>query len=75
MNTRSVELDGDLIAIAALRTTAGEDLAPVKWDGPTGGHHVSGVLSFPRPASLNRSLALILRGIADVPERVFEWTR
>lgn len=74
LNTHSVDLSYDLTAIATLRSDSGEEVKPTKWDGPTGGgHHRSGTLSFPQMKDRGRSLTLVLRGIADVPERTFEW--
>ena len=74
LNTHSVDLSYDLTAIAALRNDSGEEVKPTKWDGPAGGgHHVSGTLSFPQMKDRGKSLTLILRGIAGVPERSFVW--
>src|SRR5574341_638254 len=47
LNTHSVDLSMDLTALAILSTDAGVSVPPTGWDGPMGGHHVSGVLSFP----------------------------
>jgi len=74
MDTHSVDLNYDLTKIATLNSDAGEEVKPVKWDGPGGGgHHVSGVLSFPPSRERGPSVTLVLRGIADVPERTFVW--
>jgi len=74
LDTHSVDLTYDLVSIATLRSDAGDEVQPEKWDGPTGGgHHVSGTLSFPQMTDRRRSLMLILRGIAGVPERTFVW--
>ena len=74
LNTHSVDLSFDLTAIAALRGDLGEEVKPTKWDGPTsGGHHVSGTLTFPQMKDRGKSLTLVLRGIAGVPERTFVW--
>jgi len=75
MNTHSVDLSYDLAKIAVLRSDAGEEVQAMKWEGPTsGGHHVSGRLSFSPLKDRGKSLTLILRGIADVPERTFTWS-
>ncbi len=74
LDTHSVDLSYDLTAIATLSSNAGEEAKPAKWDGPGGGgHHMSGTLSFPQMKDRGKSLTLILRGIADVPERTFVW--
>ena len=74
LNTHSVELAYDMLSISALRSDTGQETQPVAWDGPPGGgHHVSGTLSFPQLNERSQSVTLILRGIADVPARTFEW--
>lgn len=83
MDTHSVNLDGyDLKALAVLRTDAGVELRPSGWDAPPGGHHRSGTLTFPAQTPDGKpvlapgvgGLTLILRDIAGVPERTFQWT-
>jgi len=74
LDTHSVDLVYDMMAIATLRNDAGEEVQPAKWNGPGGGgHHMSGTLSFPQMKDRGKSLTLILRGIAGVPERTFVW--
>ncbi|HEY4687886.1 MAG TPA: hypothetical protein VIK33_01135 [Anaerolineae bacterium] len=74
LDTHSVDLSYDLTAIATLSSDAGEEVKPAKWDGPGGGgHHKEGVLSFPALENRGQALTLVLRGIADVPERTFVW--
>jgi hypothetical protein len=74
LNTHSVELAYNMLSISALRSDTGQETQPVAWDGPTGGgHHVSGTLSFPSLKERSQSVTLILRGIAGVPARTFEW--
>ena len=82
MDTHSVDLDSyDLQGLAVLRTGEGKELRPSGWDAPKGGHHRQGNLTFPTTASdgsplvgpATRSLELVLRDIAGVPERVFRW--
>lgn len=72
-NTHAVDLNYDFAALAVLRSDAGEEVAALKWDGPIGGHHVFGVLAFPALKARGQTITLIMRGIADVPERAFEW--
>jgi hypothetical protein len=73
MNTHSVDLNYDLISMASLQNDAGEEVQPTKWDAPLDGHHVNGTLSFPTIENRGSALTLILRGIAGVPQRKFEW--
>jgi hypothetical protein len=82
MNTHSVGLDGyDLRKLAVLRVNGTREITPISWDAPLGGHHRSGTLVFPTTAAdgtpllgpAARSMDLVIRGVADVPERVFRW--
>lgn len=83
MDTHSGSLDGyDLAQLAVLRTSWGEELAPVGWDSPPGGHHRKGTLTFPdtgpdgKPVTGAGSgqITVIVKGVADVAERAFTWT-
>lgn len=78
MNTHSVDLSMDLAQLATLTTDTGKSVEATAWDAPSGGHHVSGTLSF--PAAVDgapllegvSTLTLTIRDV-DVPERVFVW--
>lgn len=79
MDTHSVELDGyDLARLAVLRTDRGNELTPLAWEAPKGGHHRTGTLSF-EGASARTELAgasyleLVIRDVGGVPERTFHW--
>ena len=74
MNTHSVDLSADLTVVSTLMDAQGKDYRPVSWegDGP-GGHHRSGVLEFPALEGTAKSVTLVIRDIAKVPERVFQW--
>ena len=82
MDTHAVDLDGyDLKQLAALRINGGREVQPVGWDAPKGGHHREGTLTFPAMAdgrplieSGVRTIELIIRDVAGVPERSFRWT-
>jgi len=78
MDTHSVDLDGyDFKQQAVLRDDQGKQYAPTSWDSGPGGHHRSGVLTFPVPASVNSGntayFEVIIRGVAGVAERVLRW--
>ena len=82
MDTHSVDLDGyDLRELAVLRNDRGKEVRPNSWNAPKGGHHREGTLSFPEKAPdgspvigpETREIELILRDVAGVPERKFEW--
>lgn len=74
LNTHSVDLSYDMVAISMLTDDTGRNYRPIHWDGPApGGHHRRGVLEFPTLEGNPKSVALMVRGIAGVPERMFEW--
>jgi hypothetical protein len=75
MNTHSGDLSQDLVAVCSLKDSSGREYRPTSWDGsPPGGHHRSGVLEFPELGDAARSITLVIREVADVPERVFNWS-
>ena len=75
MNTHSVELGDDLLAVSVLIDDRGNEYAPIAWEGdPPGGHHRSGILKFSPLSPLPASLELTMRGVGGVPERKFLWT-
>jgi hypothetical protein len=61
MNTHSVELDQDMTKSVVLVDDQNKEYAPVTWDGPAGGHHREGVLTFnaitPTPKSINLKIS------------------
>ena len=72
MNTHSVELNQDMTKIAVLVDDTGKEYKPIAWDGPVGGHHRKGVLSFGQITPAPKSVELKIFGIADVV-RTFTW--
>jgi len=74
MNTHFVNLSQDMVSVSTLRDDQGRNYQPVVWDGSgPGGHHRKGVLEFPVIDGGSKSVKLIIREVADVPERTFEW--
>ncbi|MDO8687197.1 MAG: hypothetical protein Q7K41_01275 [Dehalococcoidales bacterium] len=78
MDTHSGSLDQyDLRDLATLRDSRGNEYRPGSPDVPLGGHHRSGLLTFPisEPSNLGtvKSFELILRDIAGVAERNLRW--
>lgn len=83
MNTHSVDLDGyDLAQLAVLRTDTAQEVRPSGWDAAGGGHHRAGTLTFPSQDADGkpllgpnvRAITLIIRNVAGIPERSFQWT-
>lgn len=74
LNTHSVDLSYDMEKVCILQDNEGRVYKVSKWKGSSpGGHHRNGTLEFPALEGNPRSVKLILKGIADVPERAFEW--
>lgn len=81
LNTHSVDLSFNLAAQAMLRDDRGREVKALTWEGGTGGHHLSGRLTFPiEDASgtvllgpQTHHLELLLRDVAGVPQRTFRW--
>lgn len=76
LNTHMGSLDYDLASpsVSTLEDDLGNKYSPTSWSGSTGGHHLSGVLTFPELKGKTKMIRLTLKGLYDVPERVFEWT-
>jgi hypothetical protein len=74
LNTHSVNLNYDMKEICSLLDAEGKIYKAVEWKGsPLGGHHRRGILEFPKLEGTPQSVKLIIRGVAGVPERSFEW--
>ncbi len=79
LNTHSVDLSMDLAPLAKLEADNGLGVQAILWDAPSGGHHVSGVLSFPATTdgvTLLEGASHLTLTIHDVdaPERSFTWS-
>ena len=74
MNTHSVNLLQDMVAVSTLTDDHGRTYQPVKWQGSgPGGHHRRGVLEFPALEESVKSVKLVIKDVSDVPQRMFEW--
>lgn len=74
LNTHSGSLDEDLAKVSVLKDDSGKTYLPKSWDGaPPGGHHRQGVLAFAAVSPYPRSVTLIIKNIAGVPERSFSF--
>lgn len=78
LETHSVDLSMNLAELASLTADNGLTVISSSWDGPQGGHHVVGTLSFPAEANGEllltdaSSLTLTINNV-DAPERIFSW--
>lgn len=78
LETHSVDLSMNLAELATLTADNGLAVESSGWDGPQGGHHVAGTLSFPAEANgefllANASGLTLTINNVDAPERVFTW--
>ena len=74
MNTHSVNLGQDMVAVSVCKDDQGREYRPVSWQGsPSGGHHRSGILEFPVLEGNPDRVTFVITNIANVPERTFEW--
>ena len=74
MNTHSEALGEDMVAVSTLKDNEGREYPATAWQGSApGGHHRKGVLEFQDLGENSASITLIIKGIANVPERIFEW--
>lgn len=79
MDTHSVDLSMDLATLATLATDNGRVVTASVWGAEPGGHHVTGILSFPAAVDGTAvlegasQLVLTIRDVAT-PERKFTWS-
>ena len=78
LETHSVDLSMNLAELASLTADNGLTVLSSGWDGPQGGHHVAGTLSFPAEANgelllTGASRLTLTMNNVDAPERVFTW--
>ena len=78
LQTHSVDLSMDLGALSTLEVDTGVQVSASAWNGPKGGHHVKGTLSFPasqdgQPILTGaKTLTLIIQKV-DAEKRSFTW--
>ena len=75
INSHSKTLGEDMVAVSSVKDNAGRIYQATAWQGSEpGGHHRKGVLEFPKLENNTESITLIIRKVANVPERTFEWS-
>lgn len=76
LDTHSGNLDGYRFEeIVRLRDGRGGELAPAAVEGAKGsGHHREATVRFVWPEPKPKTLELLVKGVAGVPERVFRWS-
>lgn len=73
LNTHQGDLNFDLLNKTKLFDDKNNGYLPQKWQGGSGGHHLSGKLIFPPLTEKTNKIKLIIKDIYDVKERIFEW--
>ncbi len=74
MNAHSGDLSQDLVSVSTLKDDNGREYRPMDWQGaPPGGHHRTGVLEFPALNGNTKSVTLVIKDVASVPERIYKW--
>ena len=78
LETHMVDLSMDIASLSTLKTDTGITVKATAWNGPKGGHHVKGKLSFPTSQDGKsilqgaKTLTLTIRNV-DAAERTFSW--
>ncbi|MBR9680394.1 MAG: hypothetical protein GOU98_01055 [Candidatus Altiarchaeota archaeon] len=73
LNTHQGSLDYDMTKVSILEDAEGNTYQPISWEGSlSGGHHRSGILTFPKLENTDR-LELTIYGVYGVEERIFTW--
>lgn len=66
LNTHSVPLDKDLKDTSILFDDQNNQYEPISWSGGTGGHHLEGILTFPKLSKKAKSARLVIKDISDI---------
>ena len=72
MDTHAVVLDQDMTKVTTLIDQQGKEYKAQSWDGPTGGHHREGILTFSKVTPTPKSIELKISDIGGVV-RTFNW--
>jgi len=75
MNTHSVDITGYKMADISVLEAGSKTAKASEWAKPMdgGGHHANGFLVFKKTAEA-KQLKLVIKGIAGIAEREFEWS-
>lgn len=73
-DTHQGSLDFDVIQVSGLEDSNGNKYRAVSWDASSSsGHHMEGILTFPKLSGNPSSMKLIIKNVYDVQERTFSW--
>jgi hypothetical protein len=74
LDTHSVDLDGyDLKSLTILRDGAANIYHPKDVESKGSGHHRQATVTFAKPKDSVKRIELVIKGVAGVHERVFQW--
>jgi hypothetical protein len=74
LDTHSVNLDiYDLKSITILRDDTGKSYLPTGVENKGGGHHREVTVIFPKLSSEPKSLEIVIKDVAGMKERTFNW--
>ena len=73
-DTHQGSLDFDVAKVSMLEDSNGIAYNAVSWEGPSpGGHHMEGILTFPKVSGNPSDIKLVIKNIYGVQERIFSW--
>ena len=74
LDTHSVNLDGyDLKTITVLRDDTGKSYFPAEVENKGSGHHREVTVIFPKVSSEAKRLEVVIKDVAGMKERTFNW--
>jgi len=74
IDTHSGSLDFDLTEVSVLEDNNNNRYQPLDWQGSaSGGHHRSGIITFPKLSDETEKIKLIIQDDFNNPPRIFEW--
>ncbi len=71
--THQGNLDFDITKISYLLDDKNNKYIPVSWEGGSGGHHLSGALSFSEPIKDTKTIKFVIENVYNVEKREFLW--
>lgn len=72
-DTHEGDLVFDFTSQAVLIVNSNREYQPISWDGGSGGHHLSGKLTFPPLPKAAKTMKLVIKDFSGVKERIFSW--
>ena len=74
LDTHSVNLDSyDLKTVTVLRDDTGKTYLPTGIESKGSGHHREATLIFPKVSGEAKRIQIVIKDVAGVKERTFDW--